>query len=351
LEVVWLRVAVLSLYDFDERSGGTELFVRQLRKAFPDSENITYSKSVRELPRVNLSRINLEYERMGLSISKHFAKVHKASPFDLVICNDVAGVGLKLFAPRVPAIQVFHYTYRGFAEGAMHGHSGYAPSRFLHPYFEKLSANGKRVVAVSHKTRRELERYYGLSAHVIENAVSLDLFRPLPKQECRAKLDIEWDGPIGIFVGRADATKGFEIVRALARKRKDIRILCVTGSHIADQDLIVRRMVPNNEMPCYYSAADFLLFPSRYESASYTTIEALACNLPVVAHRTGLFEDLEGHNVGRILKSLNEEDYSKAIDEVLGQEMINTRHIAEQRFSMDRFISDYQTIARELTIS
>jgi hypothetical protein len=48
---------------------------------------------------------------------------------------------------------------------------------------------------------------------------------------------------------------------------------------------------------------------------------------------------------------LNEEDYSKAIDEVLGQEMINTRHIAEQRFSMDRFISDYQTIARELTSS
>ena len=341
-----MRVAILTLYDFEEVRGGTELFVRHLQRAFPDCEVLTYSSSARELPRQNLTKVNVEFERMGLAISKHFARLHKSAPFDLAICNDVAGVGLKFFAPEVPAIQMFHYTYRGFAEGALRGHPGYGPSRYLHPIFERVAANGKRVVAVSHKTRRELERYYGLSAHVIENAVSLDKFRPLPQSDCRSRLGIKWEGPIGIFVGRVDDTKGYDVVRALAKKRKDMRILCVTGSDSRDENMIVARRVPNEEMPIYYSAADFLLFPSRYESASYTTIEALACDLPVVAHRTGLFEDMEEREVGRILDEVSEDDFSKAIDDVLGRSNFGTRRLAEKRFSMDRFIEEYRTLAQ-----
>jgi len=343
-----LRVAVLSLYDFDEVKGGTELFARHLRKAFPESENITYRSSAKEFPRFNLTKLNLEYERMGAIISRHFARAHKRSPYDLVVCNDIAGVGLKLFAPGVPAIQVFHYTYRGFAEWALRGKPGFIPSRYLHPIFERVTANGKRVVAVSHKTRRELETYYGLTAKVIENAVPLDSFRPLPQGDCRAKLGIKWDGPIGIFVGRTDSTKGFEVVQALAKHRKDIKILCVTGSNLVDEDMIVVRRVPNEEMPCYYSAADFLLFPSRYEAASYTTIEAMACDLPVIAHRTGLFEDMRELDVGKILDDVNEEEFSHAIDDVLSGGRISTRKIAEERFSMERFVNDYRSLAREV---
>ncbi|MDD1755401.1 MAG: glycosyltransferase family 4 protein [Methanomassiliicoccales archaeon] len=343
-----MRVAILSWYDFDEVKGGTELFVQHLQQVFPDCEVLTYSMSRKELPEMNLTRLNVEYERMGIAISKHFAKLHRSHPYDLVISNETSGIGLKLVAPQVPAIQVFHFTYRGLAEGALRGYTGYFPSRTVHPIFEKMTANGKRVVAVSHKTRRELERYYGLAAHVIENAVSLEDFRPLPRDDCRARLGIKWDGPIGIFVGRTDATKGFEVIQALARKRKDIRVLCVTGSDLKDENMIVASRVPNKMMPIYYSAADFLLFPSRYESASYTTIEAMACDLPMVAHRTGLFEDIEEKDVGRILKNVNEDEFSKGIDDVLRQKRISTRRLAEQRFSMDRFTNEYRALAEEV---
>jgi glycosyltransferase involved in cell wall biosynthesis len=263
----------------------------------------------------------------------------------------VAGVGLKLLVPQVPAMQIFHYTYRGFSQGALKGLPGYLPSRYLHPYIEKLTANGKKVVAVSHKTRRELERYYGRTAKVIENAVSLDVFRPLPKEECREKLGIDWDGPIGIFVGRADNTKGFDVVRRIAKTRQDIRVLCVTGSDIHDQDMILARTVANEDMPTYYSAADFLLFPSRYESASYSTIEALACDIPVVAHRTGLFEDISEENVGRILDRVDADLFSKAIDDVLKMGRLHTRRCAERRFSMERFVSEYRDLAEEMVRS
>lgn len=343
-----MRVAILSLFTFDEVRGGTEIFVRHLQKVFPDSEHITYSSCARLFPAFDLSAINLERERMGLTISRDFAKRQKREPYDLAICNDIAGLGLKVLAPQVPAMQVFHYTYRGFAEGVLQGSPGYWPSRYIHANFEKLMSNGKKVVAVSHKTRRELERYYGLEAHVIENTVSLECFKPLPQADCRARLGIKWDGPIGIFVGRTDYTKGFDVIRDLAHRRKDIRILCVTGSDFQDEDMIIARRVPNEDMPLYYSASDFLLSPSRYESASYTTIEAMACDLPVVGYRTGLFEDMDERDVGRIIGKVNEEEFSKGIDYVLTHSRISTRRIAEKRFSMDRFINDYWALAREV---
>jgi len=343
-----LRVAILSLYDFEEVKGGTEIFVQHLSSAFADSESITFSSSRNEVPGPNLTKFNIEYARMGLAISKHFARLHRREPYDLVICNDVAGVGLKLFTPGVPTIQVFHYTYRGFAEGALRGLPAFAPSRYILPWFEDFSANGKRVVAVSHKTRRELERLYGRSAKVIENAVPMDKFKPLSRSECRERLGIRWTGPIGIFVGRADRTKGFDVVQTLAKKRKDLRILCVTGSEIKDENLIIAKKVPNADMPIYYSAADFLLFPSRYESASYTTIEAMACDLPIVAHRTGLFEDIEEEKVGRILDDVSAESFSNAIDSLLNGGRVETRNLAIRRFSMERFLNDYKMLAREM---
>jgi glycosyltransferase involved in cell wall biosynthesis len=191
-----------------------------------------------------------------------------------------------------------------------------------------------------------LNKYYGLTARVIENAVPLESFKPLPRRDCREQLGIEWDGPIGIFVGRTDSTKGFDVIRTLAKRRKDIRILCVTGSEYQDENMIIAKRIPNENMPVYYSAADFLLFPSRYESASYTTIEALACDLPVITYRTGLFEDIEEYEVGRILENVDAEAFSKAIDDVLANSRIHTRDLAERRYSMDRFIREYRELAQ-----
>ena len=271
-----MRVAILSFYDFNEIQGGTEIFVRYLREAFPESELITYARCQRYALGPSLVKVNLEYERMGVAISREFARLHQEKRFDLVFCNDITGLALKLLTPGVPACQIFHYTYRGFTSGALRNQPGFTSSYYIQPFFEKLASSGKKVVTVSHKTRRELEQLYGLSAEVIENGIPLAQFRPIPRDEARERLGIGWEGPIGIFVGRTDSTKGFDIVKRVAEMRKDIRILCVTGSSLEGKGMIVAHKVPNEQMPLYYSAADFLFFPSSYESASYASIEAMA---------------------------------------------------------------------------
>jgi len=195
--------------------------------------------------------------------------------------------------------------------------------------------------------QRDLRRYYGIESRLIENGIDLKIFRPMDRDEARRAIGIDWQGPMGIFVGRTDRTKGFDVVEAVARARRDLRILCVSGKAFKSDLMYTASGVKNSEMPLYYSAADFLLFPSRYESLSYTSIEALACDLPVVASRTGIFEDIESDRVGVIVGSEEPEDYSDGIDRVL-QMQVHPRALAEERFSLDRFREEYAQLALDL---
>jgi len=343
-----MRVAIINFYSFEEVAGGTEIFVRYLGRAFPNSDIITYSSAKRTKHRTDLSRLNLEEVRMGFAVGRRFHENNRENPYDLVLTNSISGWFLSVLKPSIPMINVHHFTFAGMADKVLRGTAGYNASRYFIPFFERMSANGKENVAVSHKTQRELREYYRQESRVIENGIPLDVFTPTPQDDAREILDLDWDGPIGIFVGRADYTKGFEIVQKISRMRSDMKVLCVTPSDVKDDNVIIRRNVRNEDMPLYYSAADFFLFPSRYESASYSALEAMACNLPVVVSRTGIFEDIEEEKVGRIVPTFRAEDFSDAIDSVLSYDNYDTRELVANRFSLDRFLKCYRSLAEEL---
>lgn len=340
-----MKVALLSMYSFNEVRGGTELFTEHLREAFQDVEVITYSSSSNGRG-IDLTRFNLEEARKGASICRRFRQLHRRDDFDVVIANSTAGWCLGMSNIDVPMLNVFHFTMRGLADQVLRGTPGYLPSKYVSSIFEKLASIGKSSVAVSAKVSRELWSLYRIRSRVIEHGVDMERFRPLPRDEAREELGLEAKGPICLFVGRADATKGFDIVREAARTRSDVRFLCVTPSQVDDDRLIVHRNVPNERMPWYYSAADVLLFPSRYESVGYVGLEAMACDLPVVAARTGVFEDLDEEDIGRIVPSWKTSEYLDAIDDVLSHSF-HPRRMVERRYSMDRFLADYRKAAAE----
>jgi len=340
-----VRVALLSMYRFEEVRGGTEVFVEHLRRVFPELDIITYSSTNGR--RMDLSRLNLEEARKGLMISREFLRRHRQAPYDVVIANSTAGWFLSVARPDLPMMNVYHFTLRGLAEATLRGTPGYLPSRYLSSQFERAAAVGKRCVAVSPKIARELRALYGVRAQVIENGVPMDVFRPLPREEAREAIGIPKDGRIALFVGRADHTKGFDLVLEAARGRKDLRFLCVTPSVVEDGRLEVHRNVPHERMPLYYSAADVLLFPSRYESVGYTALEAMACDLPVVASRTGVFEDLDDPRVGRVVPTDQVDDFLQAMDDVLSGPTLHPRAVVRDRFSMERFTEAYRAAVRE----
>jgi glycosyltransferase involved in cell wall biosynthesis len=342
-----MRVALLSFYDFNEVRGGTELFSNYLLSAFPEAEFVTFSKSKEHTFGPSLSRLNLEHSRMAFAMARRLQEISKEREIDVALSSDISGLGLKLMMPGLPSAMIFHYTYHEMARQTLVGKRSYLPSRYLMPQIESFAAMGKKIVAVSPKVQRALKRYYKIDSKVIENGIPLDVFKPLDMMESRERIGIKWRGPLAIFVGRAESSKGFDIVQAIAKRRKDLKVLCVTTSPIQTNDLIIAKGVKNTDMPIYYSAADFLLFPSRYESLSYTSIEAMACDLPVVASKTGVFEDLNEEDVGVLVSSFDPNDYSIAIDKVTSLD-IHPRQLTKQRFSLDRFKADYIDLVKEL---
>ncbi|NLI73854.1 MAG: glycosyltransferase family 4 protein [Euryarchaeota archaeon] len=340
-----MKVALLSIYSFDEVKGGTELFTEHLQSTFNDAQVFTYSSSYNGSG-IDLTKFNLEEARKGMVIGRYFHKHHRADDFDIIISNSIAGWYLGVSRLDIPMLNVFHFTMRGLADQVLRGTPGYFPSKYISSIFEKLASVGKSNVAVSRKVARELWSLYRIRSKVIEHGVDMELFRPISKEKARDALGLEHDVPIALFVGRPDHTKGFDIVLRAAKERPNIQFVCITSPRVCGTSIVARHDVPNHCMPLYYSAADLLLFPSRYESVGYVGLEAMACDLPVVVSRTGVFEDIDEGDVGRIVPSWDASAYVEAIDDVLSHPF-HPRRAVKDRFSIERFRADYRAAAIE----
>lgn len=175
------------------------------------------------------------------------------------------------------------------------------------------------VVAATPVDRRHMvELYHADPARiaVIPPGVDLELFRPIPQAEALARLG---DGPehrMVLFVGRMDPVKGLDtLVHAMAlllARHPDWRhgaCLCIVGGDKPDDpasmDATVRRIdemraalgmsdfvtflgpQSQEKLPTYYSGAQVVVVPSRYESFGMVALEAMACGAPVIATDVG----------------------------------------------------------------
>jgi len=145
----------------------------------------------------------------------------------------------------------------------------------------------------------------------IPPGVDTALFRPLDRDECRRELAIAPDEHVVLFVGRIDPIKGLDTLLQATRFLKEsgsaARTHVVGGdldsagqpvgplaaflerarSMGIDDHLVLWGSQPQDRLPFFYSAADVVSVPSRYESFGLVAVEAMACATPVVASRAG----------------------------------------------------------------
>ncbi len=153
-----------------------------------------------------------------------------------------------------------------------------------------------------------LERLYEVQpvkVLVLPPGVDTELFRPVERIAAHDALGLNGRRVL-LFVGRLDPLKGLEIVleaMALLEDRDDVELVVVGGEQEGKSETArLRRvadvlglgdhvrfvgMVPHEDLPNYYSAAEALVMPSYYESFGLAALEAMACGTPVVAARVG----------------------------------------------------------------
>ncbi len=182
------------------------------------------------------------------------------------------------------------------------------------------------LVAVSHKTAKDLQSWYGCTHEVpvVYHGLDADQFNPGIRMELRPRARRELGLPGSVFaallVGNDWTNKGLGcLLDAVARiGRSDLRTLvvgeddpCRFGTLAGQKGLAgqVLFLPPRADVQYYYAAADACVAPSLYDAFSLPPAEAMACGLPtIVSRQAGVSEVITHGRDGLILEDPSNAD-------------------------------------------
>jgi len=215
----------------------------------------------------------------------------------------------------IPLVHMFH-TLGIVKNSVSRGKEEKESRRRLHVEREIMGyADG--IIAPSPWEKKQMVKGYGAEPskiRVIPCGVDLNLFQPIPAGSAKRSLGL-CRKKFVLFVGRIDAVKGIDnLIRAIhhlslpGQSGPEVRLIVIGGELDADprtqnrEMLKLRRLVARlnleervafwgsqrqDLLPYFYSAAEALVLPSRYESFGMVVLEAMACGAAVIASRVG----------------------------------------------------------------
>ncbi len=169
---------------------------------------------------------------------------------------------------------------------------------------------------------------------VLPCGVDVDRFKPMPRAQARAALNLDATGRYVLFP--ADPTR--------PEKRYD-RAQATAG----DTELLTLGNVDPAQVPFYVNAANAVLVPSERESFGLAVLEALACDVPVLATPVGIAPEALQDLAGTLCAPFDETRWRAALAPHLDADdpRVDGRARAE-RFSSDRMAADVVAAWRSL---
>jgi len=222
-------------------------------------------------------------------------------------------------------------------------------------------AQSDAVTAISHYLADETCRTFGNCAvEVIPNFINAEQYSRRENQDLRATLAPNGERLIMHVSNFRPVKRITDCIHALARIAGRVRVrlvMCGDGPErreaealaqqygLADDVLFVGQ-VPN--ISDYLSVADLLLMPSQTESFGLAALEAMACEVPVIATRVGgLPEVVREGETGYLVELGDIEAMAERAVEILSDPARQRRMGARGRawaveqFSTDRVIPQY----------
>ncbi|HEV7148322.1 MAG TPA: glycogen synthase [Pedococcus sp.] len=193
---------------------------------------------------------------------------------------------------------------------------GYRLSSFIERTAYEAAA---AVIAVSQGMRLDVLRSYPSvdpnRVQVVHNGIDSELWQRREDPDTVRRLGVDPDGKAVIFVGRITRQKGLPyLLRAAAKLPADVQLVLCAGApdtpeimaeveSLMDQLRATREgvvwipeMLPRAQVVALLSAATVFACPSIYEPLGIVNLEAMACELPVVATATGGIPEVVVHS-------------------------------------------------------
>jgi glycosyltransferase involved in cell wall biosynthesis len=214
---------------------------------------------------------------------------------------------------------------------------GLPPSHLRHyvPLADAIVGDGWDADNFQHQLGRALFE--------IPGGVDQQLFRPVASN-LRQQLGLD-GAEVVLYVGRFAPLKNvsllIEAFANLRRRRERARLVLVGEGALEgrlrtecrrlglERDVAFTGAKRLDELPAYYSLADVFALPSRFDNSPNVLLEAMACELPVVATRVGGVPRYVNHEInGLLVEPGQPEALSAALDRVLRDQALRSRLVA-----------------------
>lgn len=261
------------------------------------------------------------------------------------------------------------------AVATFHGHADLPEGDRLRGLrFRILNRTAARVVFVSDHLRQAFLRATPLEpgiTTVIPNGVDLSDCRPGAAPAVRAELGIGPDELVIGAVGNVRTPKGYDdLLHAAAKLTLDGRRwrVVIVGDTSVDPYPRLERMVKElglgervlftgfrSDVGEVLRSFDLFVLPSRTEGFSLSTVQAMACGLPVLATRSGGPEEIiqDGVN-GMLVPAGDPSALAAGITRLAGDRELSARlgaaapASARRRFGLQTMLDAYQALYDEL---
>lgn len=193
-----------------------------------------------------------------------------------------------------------------------------------------------------------------IKVEYIHNGVDISKFTP----NGRKKSGLNLEKPIFLCVGALAPEKRQSLAITAVSKLEKGSLLIVGRGQLEDgirkqgEKMLGNRFKLKrggfDEMPDYYRAADVFTTPTApWQSFELVVIEALATNLPVVANKDQIRQEIIG-DAGILVDVTDTDAYSKALEEALKRRWGNMPRKQAEEFSWDTVVAKYEKLFEEV---
>ena len=288
------------------------------------------SENDEELSTSNVKEVNVRLFPKGFlsrfwpSYSSPMAKalMKQISDFDLVHIHEIwHHPHFAAYRAAKSARKHFIITIHGELEPWCLEHKGFKKKIYSTLIQRKILKQASALHAITEQEIKNIANYVdNKNVFLVPNAINLDDFENLPHREKIENLYPDMKGKrVILFLGRVHPKKGLDILAeafgSISKKRDDIQLVIagpdskgykreiveILRAHNALNNTIFTGMLTGDKKLAVLSRADIFVLPSYSEVLGISTLEAMACGLPVVITKQCNFPEVEKIRAGKVI--------------------------------------------------
>lgn len=202
----------------------------------------------------------------------------------------------------------------------------------------KILDNCDGIITVSEFSKKDIAAEFNFPDDKIfvTHLAAEDIYKPLSKSKCKRyiqekyKIKDDFILYVGGYSPRKNIIGILEAFSLLDNSiRKDLKVVITGKKGISyeryknrakelniENSVIFTDFIPLDDLPIFYNASEFLVYPSFYEGFGLPPLEAMACGTPVIASNVTSIPEI-CHNSALLVDPSNVDDLSYAMQRVL----------------------------------